>query len=127
MHALMWLLSAHCLRLAGVAMPSDTCDHWSRWHMWPLISLVRVTADVALLIGRPLVKQIRGHEVQVQVQAAGALQALAQNNEANQLIFLKLDAPSALMRLLKVRVTGSMRYQQQGAYGNSQDQDITPI
>ena len=38
----------------------------------------------------------------VQVKAASALEALAKNNPNSQAIFLDLDAPKALIRLLKV-------------------------
>lgn len=49
-------------------------------------------------------KLIRGHNIQVEVKAASALEALAQDNYGSQSVFLtdKLDSPKALMKLLKV-------------------------
>ena len=52
----------------------------------------------------PLVDLIRtSRSTTVQVKAASALEALAKNNPSSQHIFLDLDAPKALIRLLKVR------------------------
>ena len=39
----------------------------------------------------------------VQVKAASALEALAEDNPASQKVFLDLDAPKALIKLLKVK------------------------
>ena len=47
-------------------------------------------------------KLLRGHKSEVEVKAAGALESLADNNYLSQQAFLDLDAPEALMRLLKV-------------------------
>ena len=52
---------------------------------------------------RPIVQLIKGRNVTVQVKAAAALEALADHNAASQKAFLELDAPKALMRLLKVQ------------------------
>jgi len=51
---------------------------------------------------RPIVQLIRGRNVTVQVKAAAALEALADHNADSQRAFLELDAPKALMKLLKV-------------------------
>ncbi|KAK7484931.1 hypothetical protein BaRGS_00023851, partial [Batillaria attramentaria] len=51
---------------------------------------------------KPLVDLIRAsRSTTVQVKASSALEALAQNNPNSQRIFLDLDAPKALIRLLK--------------------------
>lgn len=51
---------------------------------------------------RPIVNLIKGHNLTVQVKAAEALEALADFNAGSQKAFLDLDAPKALMRVLKV-------------------------
>ena len=48
---------------------------------------------------RPIVGMIRGRNMQVQVKASAALQALAENNAESQQAFLELDAPKVLIRL----------------------------
>ena len=48
---------------------------------------------------RPIVGMIRGRNMQVQVKASCALQALAENNAESQQAFLELDAPKVLIRL----------------------------
>lgn len=58
---------------------------------------------VSHLCCRPLVDLIRSsRSMTVQLKAANALEALASNNPNSQGIFLELDAPKALIRLLKV-------------------------
>ena len=53
---------------------------------------------------RPLVDLIRSsRSTTVQVKAASAVEALATNNPYSQKRFLDLDAPKALIRLLKVK------------------------
>ena len=59
---------------------------------------------------RPLVDLIRtSRSTTVQVKAASALEALAKNNPNSQRIFLDLDAPKALIRLLKVHELSWLR------------------
>ena len=55
-----------------------------------------------LLCFRPIVSLILGRKVTVQMKAASALESLANNNTNSQRAFLDLDAPKALMKLLKV-------------------------
>ena len=50
----------------------------------------------------PLVKLIKSHNITVEVKAASALEALCNNNHNSQERFLELDAPKAVMKLLKV-------------------------
>ena len=45
---------------------------------------------------------IKSRNVKVQVKAAAALESLADHNASSQKVFLDLDAPKYLMRLLKV-------------------------
>ena len=53
---------------------------------------------------KPLVDLIRSsRSTTVQVKAASAVEALATNNAYSQKRFLDLDAPKALIRLLKVK------------------------
>ena len=59
-------------------------------------------SNVLPLTCRPIVNLIKGHHLTVQVKAAEALEALADYNPGSQKAFLDLDAPKALMRLLKV-------------------------
>lgn len=51
---------------------------------------------------RCLVRLIKGHNINVQIKSALAVQALTNHNDASQAIFLKFDTPKALIRLLKV-------------------------
>ena len=58
----------------------------------------------AFTFARPIVKLVKCHNIRVEVKAAMALEALAANNYSSQQVFLddRLDAPKALMKLLKV-------------------------
>ena len=51
---------------------------------------------------RAVVNLVKGKHRAVRVKAASALEALADNNHESQMKFLELDAPTALIRLLKV-------------------------
>ena len=65
-------------------------------------SIVPSYLVVFSLYCRPIVDLIKGRNVSVQVKAASALEALAEDNPASQKVFLDLDAPKALIKLLKV-------------------------
>ena len=63
---------------------------------------IAVTRSISVIY-RPLVELIRSsRSTTVQVKAASALEALAMNNPQSQKVCLDLDAPKALIRLLKV-------------------------
>ena len=55
-----------------------------------------------VFVDRPVVSLIKSRNVKVQVKAAAALESLADFNAKSQKVFLDLDAPKHLMRLLKV-------------------------